>query len=659
MFSWSIRLAFAAWLGMGCWLNKANAGQITPTQFKWIFDSLAGPSQGWSGLLAQAGPLQKETGQTQSRPSTNPIPPRTIFPPVADQKTGNGPGSNPDTLPLRVPLPPTPTQPPTVTKPYFVPGPPARFDPSVKAHPQPTPPPLDQNQADRQRQRAELAEQRLRADQLRRSPQPPSPERVPNKGEDRVREQLRRPTQEELRSSSKGVMVQEVEYLEEEMRRHQRAILGISTRVNELRNRISDLQGNVQKGTHLPITQPYTVLVNPPFAGNPPQIGQAPQAGPQPVPLQELRRREELPVDAKIRPGNPPQMHREVTYGISRVPRVPPMIDLLRETNEKIERMNDQLRDLEDQVRDLRRANQQRQQALNPHPPVYTSPYGRPREPVQPTNRPESQGFSSGNPQPGGPNHGPQWNQERHPDFNPGYPQPGSPNHGPPSFPENRNGPNSGYPQPGGPNHGPPSFPENRNGPNPGYPQPGGPNHGPPSFPENRNGPNSGFSQPNGPNPGPTSFPANPYRTTPTNEIPNGPNQGPNRSQVFPNPPNLGIFKAQPIAPLGFVLSWFGIPPYPENRNDPSGVIPVQGLPFGNGTPGLGFSPNIQMPFQAPLRWDFKDVPLPIPLADLNPRGINQQQSQPPIPVRIDPKPNGLPRQPPQVVGDPIPGKNP
>ena len=414
MFSWSTHLGLAALLVMVGLPPKANSEEITPTQAKRIFDSLTGSSGGWSELLVQAKTPQKEPERSQSRPPKTPFPPAAnLAPPSPGQKPSEEARPLQEIRPQLVPRPKPESLP--STRPEFVPTLIQRGDdplvrevikggereflpPGYPAHPPRATPPRGPNLAEIEREMDEKAQNRVRT------------------------EQLRQLSQEEPRNNLREKLIQEVRHLEEAMSNHQKAIEEISGKLKELRKRFPDLPGNVQKGQPVPMTRPNT------NSGTPPTVDlRSAMIANQMTRVQEQRQREERINNARNEKGSQAQQRQGFAYMVSGASGEPPMLDMIRQMNEKMERVNSQMRNLEEQIRDLRQANQSRQ------------PNNRPRSFQENPNR-----FNNGNPQPMGPNRGPQSFQGNPPGPNYGPPQPMGPNQGPQSFQGNPPGPNYG-----------------------------------------------------------------------------------------------------------------------------------------------------------------------------------------------------------------------
>ena len=535
MFSWSTHLGLAALLVMVGLPPKANSEEITPTQAKRIFDSLTGSSGGWSELLVQAKTPQKEPERSQSRPPKTPFPPAAnLAPPSPGQKPSEEARPLQEIRPQLVPRPKPESLP--STRPEFVPTLIQRGDdplvrevikggereflpPGYPAHPPRATPPRGPNLAEIEREMDEKAQNRVRT------------------------EQLRQLSQEEPRNNLREKLIQEVRHLEEAMSNHQKAIEEISGKLKELRKRFPDLPGTVQKGQPVPMTRPNT------NSGTPPTVDlRSAMIANQMTRVQEQRQREERINNARNEKGSQAQQRQGFAYMVSGASGEPPMLDMIRQMNEKMERVNSQMRNLEEQIRDLRQANQSRQ------------PNNRPRSFQENPNR-----FNNGNPQPMGPNRGPQ------------------------SFQGNPTGPNYGPPEPMGPNRGPQSFQGNPPGPNQGNRQPMGPNHGPQSFQGNPPGPNYGPDTP--PQVGPMGF-------IPAGYLPNdasaiylqdlGPIPGILVGYVIPKPntentngpkvliPNSGI----PLE-TNFPVRLFPIPPPGKFADFPSPVSLPEPKPAG------------------------------------------------------------------------------
>ena len=609
MFSWSTHLGLAALLVMVGLPPKANSEEITPTQAKRIFDSLTGSSGGWSELLVQAKTPQKEPERSQSRPPKTPFPPAAnLAPPSPGQKPSEEARPLQEIRPQLVPRPKPESLP--STRPEFVPTLIQRGDdplvrevikggereflpPGYPAHPPRATPPRGPNLAEIEREMDEKAQNRVRT------------------------EQLRQLSQEEPRNNLREKLIQEVRHLEEAMSNHQKAIEEISGKLKELRKRFPDLPGNVQKGQPVPMTRPNT------NSGTPPTVDlRSAMIANQMTRVQEQRQREERINNARNEKGSQAQQRQGFAYMVSGASGEPPMLDMIRQMNEKMERVNSQMRNLEEQIRDLRQANQSRQ------------PNNRPRSFQENPNR-----FNNGNPQPMGPNRGPQSFQENPTGPNYGPPEPMGPNRGPQSFQGNPPGPNQGNRQPIGPNHGPQSFQGNPHGPNQGNRQPMGPNQGPQSFQGNPTGPNQGNRQPMGPNQGPQSFQGNPTGPNQGNRQPMGPNQGPQSFQGNPTGPKHGPDTPPQVGPMGFIpvgylpndasaiylqdlgpipgiLVGYVIPkPNTENTNGPKVLIPNSGIPLETNFP-------VRL-FPIPPPGKFADFPSPVSLPEPKPAGIN------------------------------------
>jgi len=396
MFSWSTHLGLAALLVMVGLPPKANSEEITPTQAKRIFDSLTGSSGGWSELLVQAKTPQKEPERSQSRPPSTPFPPAAnLAPPSPGQKPSEEARPLQEIRPQLVPRPKPESLP--STRPEFVPTLSQRGDdplvkevikggereflpPGYPAHPPRATPPRGPNLAEIEREIDEKAQNRVRM------------------------EQLRQLSQEEPSNNLREKLIQEVRHLEEAMSNHQKAIEEISGKLKELRKRFPDLPGNVQKGQPVPMTRPNT------NSGTSPTMDlHSAMIANQMTRVQEQRQREERINNARNEKGSQAQQRQGFAYMVSGASGEPPMLDMIRQMNEKMERVNSQMRNLEEQIRDLRQANQSRQ------------PNNRPRSFQENPNR-----FNNGNPQPMGPNHGPQSFQGN----------PTGPNHGPDTPPQ-------------------------------------------------------------------------------------------------------------------------------------------------------------------------------------------------------------------------------
>ena len=574
MFSWSTHLGLAALLVMVGLPPKANSEEITPTQAKKIFDSLTGSSGGWSELLVQAKTPQKEPERSQSRPPSTPFSPAAnLAPPSPGQKPSEEARPLQEIRPQLVPRPKPESLP--STRPEFVPTLIQRGDdplvrevikggereflpPGYPAHPPRATPPRGPNLAEIEREMDEKAQNRVRT------------------------EQLRQLSQEEPSNNPREKLIQEVRHLEEAMSNHQKAIEEISGKLKELRKRFPDLPGNVQKGQPVPMTRPNT------NSGTPPTVDlRSAMIANQMTRVQEQRQREERINNARNEKGSPAQ--QGFAYMVSGASGEPPMLDMIRQMNEKMERVNSQMRNLEEQIRDLRQANQSRQ------------PNNRPRSFQENPNR-----FNNGNPQPMGPNRGPQ------------------------SFQGNPPGPNYGPPQPMGPNQGPQSFQGNPPGPNQGNRQPMGPNHGPQSFQGNPHGPNHGPDTP--PQVGPMGF-------IPVGYLPNdasaiylqdlGPIPGILVGYVIPKPNTENTNGPKVLIPNSGIPLETNFPvTNPEN-------------PFG------------QRLFPIPPPGKFADFPSPVSLPEPKPAGINRPQTNTPatvpVPNLIVPKPAEPPRNQPPV----------
>ena len=624
MFSWSTHLGLAALLVMVGLPPKANSEEITPTQAKRIFDSLTGSSGGWSELLVQAKTPQKEPERSQSRPPSTPFSPAAnLAPPSPGQKPSEEARPLQEIRPQLVPRPKPESLP--STRPEFVPTLTQRGDdplvrevikggereflpPGYPAHPPRATPPRGPNLAEIEREMDEKAQNRVRM------------------------EQLRQLSQEEPSNNLREKLIQEVRHLEESMSNHQKAIEEISGKLKELRKRFPDLPGNVQKGQPVPMTRPNT------NSGTPPTVDlRSAMIANQMTRVQEQRQIEERINNARNEKGSQAQQRQGFAYMVPGTPLLeqqaridaqqrqgfsymvpgvsgePPMLDMIRQMNERMERVNSQMRNLEEQIRDLRQANQSR----------------------QPNNRPRS---FQGNPT--GPNQGNR--------------QPMGPNQGPQSFQENPPGPNQGNLQPMGPNHGPQFFQGNPTGPNQGNRQPMGPNHGPQSFQGNPPGPNQGNRQPMGPNHGPQSFQGNPH----------GPNHGPDTPpQVGPMgfipvgylPNDASAIYLQDLGPIPGILVGYVIPkPNTENTNGPKVLIPNSGIPLETNFPVTNpENPFGQRLFPIPPPGKFADFPSPVSLPEPKPAGINRPQTNTPatvpVPNLIVPKPAEPPRNQPPV----------
>ena len=696
MFSWSTHLGLAALLVMVGLPPKANSEEITPTQAKRIFDSLTGSSGGWSELLVQAKTPQKEPERSQSRPVRTPFPPAAnLAPPSPGQKPSEEARPLQEIRPQLVPRPKPESLP--STRPEFVPTLIQRGDdplvrevikggereflpPGYPAHPPRATPPRGPNLAEIEREMDEKAQNRVRM------------------------EQLRQLSQEEPSNNLREKLIQEVRHLEESMSNHQKAIEEISGKLKELRKRFPDLPGNVQKGQPVPMTRPNT------NSGTPPTVDlRSAMIANQMTRVQEQRQIEERINNARNEKGSQAQQRQGFAYMVPGTPLLeqqaridaqqrqgfsymvpgvsgePPMLDMIRQMNERMERVNSQMRNLEEQIRDLRQANQSRQP--NNRPRSFqgnpTGPNQGNRQPMGPNQGPQSfqenpPGPNQGNLQPMGPNHGPQSFQGNPTGPNQGYLQPMGPNHGPQSFQGNPPGPNYGPPQPMGPNHGPQSFQGNAPGPNQGNRQPMGPKHGPQSFQGNPTGPNQGNRQPMGPNHGPQSFQGNPAGPNQGNRQPMGPNHGPQSFQGNPHGPNHGPDTPPQVGPMGFIpvgylpndasaiylqdlgpipgiLVGYVIPkPNTENTNGPKVLIPNSGIPLETNFPVTNpENPFGQRLFPIPPPGKFADFPSPVSLPEPKPAGINRPQTNTPatvpVPNLIVPKPAEPPRNQPPV----------